>query len=883
MRNETSSRSHARLRALLTRRAVQAWLLFLIGCALVVQRAHFTADLSAFLPRAPSAEQRVLVDQLRDGVISRLILVAIEGGDAATRADISRGMAATLRRDPRFVAVNNGESVGQARDERFVFAHRYVLSPAVTPQHFSTQGLHRALGESLDLLSSSAGLMTKALLPRDPTGETMAIVSQFDGEAQPALQDGVWASRSGQRAVLVAQTSGAGSDTDAQEAAISAIHAAFDAATKSRPHAASYRLLLTGPGVFSVRTRDAIKHDVERLSSLSLGLIVGLLLLVYRSPRTLALGLVPVVSGIAAGLAATSLVFGTIHGLTLGFGTTLIGEAVDYSIYLFVQSARPDASRQGRMPARSSDAVRAWIGAYWPTIRLGMLTSVCGFASMLFSGFPGLVQLGVYSIAGLVAAATVTRYVLPHLHERAVAVRDLSRLGAALARAARIAPRLRWPFAALMIGAVAVLALHRGQLWSQELAALSPVPASSQALDAALRADVGAPDVRYLVVISGPTEQRVLEDSEKIAARLQPLVDSGVLAGFESPSRYLPSDAVQRARLASLPPADVLEARMRAAAADQAIELKPDVFAPFIADVEQARNAPLLTRADLRGTSMGLAVDALLTERSGKWQAVLSLRAPSATKAPAPAAATATTLAASAAQQAANADANADTNADANEPSLDAGRIEAAVAAAGVPGALFIDLKREADALYVGYVREDIRLSLIGLAVIVVLLAASLRDAGRVAGTLAPLLAAVLVVTAGFALAREPLTILHLIGLLLIVAIGSNYALFFNLPQSASHSASSDAPHSIAPQTLVSLLIANLATVAGFGLLALSHVPMLESFGLTVGPGAMLALLFSAILAPRNAQASEARMRPARASHAAAATADAPRRRTSSP
>jgi predicted exporter len=134
---------------------------------------------------------------------------------------------------------------------------------------------------------------------------------------------------------------------------------------------------------------------------------------------------------------------------------------------------------------------------------------------------------------------------------------------------------------------------------------------------------VGAPDVRYLVVISGPTEQRVLEDSEKIAARLQPLVDSGVLAGFESPSRYLPSDAVQRARLASLPPADVLEARMRAAAADQAIELKPDVFAPFIADVEQARNAPLLTRADLRGTSMGLAVDALLTERSGKWQAVL--------------------------------------------------------------------------------------------------------------------------------------------------------------------------------------------------------------------------------------------------------------------
>ncbi len=859
------NRSAAFLRALSRRRAVQLWLLFLIGCAIVVQRAHFTADLSAFLPRAPSAEQRVLVDQLRDGAISRLILAGIEGGDAATRAGISRSMAAKLRRDPRFVSVHNGENVTQARDERFVFEHRYALSPAVSPQRFSAEGLHRALGDSLDMLSSSAGLMTKALLPRDPTGEVMAIVGQFDGEAQPASKDGVWVSRDGTRAVLVAQTAGAGSDTDAQESAIAAVRAAFDAARRAQPHAASYRLLLTGPGVFSVQTRDMIKHDVERLSAMSVALIVGLLLLVYRSPRTLVLGLVPVFSGIAAGLAATSLIFGTIHGLTLGFGTTLIGEAVDYSIYLFVQSARPGMPARPPASERASDSIGAWIAAYWPTIRLGMLTSICGFASMLFSGFPGLVQLGAYSIAGLVAAAVVTRYVLPHLHHRAVAVRDLSRVGAALARAARVAPRLRWPFAALMIGAIAVLALHRGQLWSHELSALSPVPASSQALDAALRADVGAPDVRYLVVVSGASEQTVLEGAEKIAARLQPLVDSGVLAGYESPSRYLPSDATQRARQASLPSANVLDARMRSAVADQSIEVKPGVFAPFIADVEHARNAPLLTRADLRGTSMGLAVDALLTERAGRWQAVLSLRAPRAPNA----------------LNALNAP-NVSVAPSANEASLDANRIETAVDEPGVPHALFVDLKRQADALYVNYVHEDIRLSLAGLIVIIALLAFALRDARRVIGTLAPLLAAVLVVAAAFALAREPLTILHLIGLLLIVAIGSNYALFFNRcnegTAEGSGESSSHATHTIAPQTLVSLLIANLATVAGFGLLALSHVPMLESFGLTVGPGAMLALLFSAILAPRDAQVSGAPARPRQASASAVTTAAQHRR-----
>jgi predicted exporter len=819
---------------LLRQRAVLAWLVFLLACAMVISRTSFTADLSAFLPRSPSAGQRVLVDQLRDGLVSRLILVGIEGGDAPGRAALSRRIAASLRGDAQFASVNNGEPVSEERDQRFIFEHRYVLSPAVTPQRFSAEGLHQALGDSLDLLASSAGMFTKALLPRDPTGEVTALVNRLDSGAQPSSQDGVWVSRDGRRAVLVVQTAGAGSDTDAQARAVATLRSAFDAAAQALPNPSSYHLLMTGPGVFSVETRDNIKHDVARLSAVSLVLIVALLLVVYRSPLTLVLGLLPVLSGVVAGLASVSLAFGTVHGLTLGFGTTLIGEAVDYSIYLFVQSsqvqgqtqgqARGATSAAGSSSARAADALREWIAVYWPTIRLGVLTSVCGFASMLFSGFPGLVQLGLYSIAGLTTAALVTRFVLPHLRGARFAIRDVSPLGAALARVTAAAPRLRWVLIVLLLGSVATLAFHRQHLWSHELSALSPVSRQSQLLDESLRADVGAPDVRYLVVISGATQQAVLEGAEKVSAQLQPLVDRGVLAGFESPALYLPSEAAQRARLASLPPADVLTARMRAAVANQSISVKPDVFAPFIADVEAARQQPLLQRADLRGTSMALAVDALLTERAGRWSAMLSLRAPANAQTTQPAAPLDT----------------------AGEPSLDADTIRAAVARAHVPDALFVDMKAEADRLYVNYVREDIHLSLAGLAAIVVLLLIALRSPQRVVRTLAPLVAAVLVVSAGLALAGEQLTILHLIGMLLIVAVGSNYALFFNKPGYTW----SGAGEGIAPQTLVSLLIANLATVAGFGLLSLARVPLLKAFGLTVGPGAILALLFSAILAP---------------------------------
>ncbi|MGZ5194663.1 MAG: MMPL family transporter, partial [Ramlibacter sp.] len=281
--------------------AIALWLAFLVACIGIISRTQFTADLSAFLPRSPTPEQRLLMDQLRDGVASRLILVGIEGADAPTRARLSRQTAQHLRADPAFVAVNNGEPVNNERDRAFLFDNRYLLSPAVTPQRFSVEGLHAAIGDSIDLLASPAGLLVKSLLPRDPTGEMVRLLDQFDSGSAPASIGGAWASRDGTRALMLVQTRAAGSDTDAQEQAMAAIRRAFDGAAASAPSA---KLLMTGPGVFSVTSRESIKSQVSRLSVISLLLIAALLLVVYRSPTALALGLLPVASGALAGVAA---------------------------------------------------------------------------------------------------------------------------------------------------------------------------------------------------------------------------------------------------------------------------------------------------------------------------------------------------------------------------------------------------------------------------------------------------------------------------------------------------------------------------------------------------------------------------------------------------
>jgi predicted exporter len=293
-------------------------------------------------------------------------------------------------------------------------------------------------------------------------------------------------------------------------------------------------LELSGPGVFSVAARGTIKQQVMRLSILSTALITLLLLWVYRSFRALVLGLIPVASGALAGIAAVALGFGAVHGITLGFGVTLIGESVDYSIYLFIQSQQRTST-------------------LWPTIRLGVLTSIVGFASLLPSAFPGLAQLGLFSISGLVAAALVTRYVLPNLLPPKLDIRDLTPLGIGLAAALQRVKTPRALLLAIPILAAIALYTHRGPVWNTELSALSPVSKADQALDAMLRSDIGAPDVSYLVVISGPDQESVLRAAEALAAPLDDLVEKGVIAGFESPARYLPSMGTQRARQESLP------------------------------------------------------------------------------------------------------------------------------------------------------------------------------------------------------------------------------------------------------------------------------------------------------------------------------------------
>jgi predicted exporter len=596
---------------------------------------------------------------------------------------------------------------------------------------------------------------------------------------------------------MVVRMAAGGAQTDAQEDALRATRALFAAA---QPGAAT--LTVSGPAVFAVEARAAIVTAAVRLSLLGGALTLGLLSYVYRSLSAVLLGLAPIASGALVGVAAVALGFSTVHGLTLGFGITLIGEAVDYAIYLFVQLGDGNSAAQRA----------TWLRQFWPTIRLGMLTSLCGFAALLFSGFPGLAQLGLYSLTGLLTAALVTRHVLPRLLPPSYRMRDLGAWGSRLRDIARSAHswRGRVPAAiALAVAALLVLVVNGDHLWQQELASLSPVPAESQQRDAALRAELGTSEVAQAVIVSARDRESALQEAERAAAALGPLVEAGAIGGFESPARFLPSAASQARRRDALPDATTL--RKRLGAALEGLPLQASRLAPFVADVEAAKNAPPLTVASLQGTSFAPLVESLLLESDGGWHALLPLRAT-------------------------------------EEGRVDLPAVRDALARANVDSARVLDLKSESDALYRAYLRETVRLALFGLVAMVALLCFALRSPGRLVSVMAPLLLAVACTMALLCATGRQLSLLHVVGLLLLIAVGSNYALFFDGARRGTSVLDT-------PSTYASIALACLATVVGFGVLAFAGVPVLVALGETVAIGGVLALGFSALLSGPAARA----------------------------
>ena len=199
----------------------------------------------------------------------------------------------------------------------------------------------------------------------------------------------------------------------------------------------------------------------------------------------------------------------------------------------------------------------------------------------------------------------------------------------------------------------------------------------------------------------------------------------------------LPSRAVQQARQAALPDAATAQANLDKAL--HGLPFRSSTFAPFAQEIATAKQQPLLDRDAFQGSNLGLKLDSFLLQRDGGWTLMLPLRGVK-----------------------------------------DGQAIEQGIRHLTETPFVLLDMKTESEQMFHDYRHEAAKNAMLGALAIAVLLFVSLRSPRRVVEVLLPLVAAVVSVAACLVLTGHTLSIFHLIGLLLVVAVGSNYALFFD-------------------------------------------------------------------------------------------------------
>ena len=762
------------------------WLLVMtLGSAFALSSIPIQTELPLLLPSTGSLSQQLFVDQLQSGPSSRILLLGIQGAPSPLLAEASKKLAAAMRNDNQFLHVYNGEGQNLGSDQELLYQYRYLLSPKISPERFTTDRLRQSLEHRLQDLSNPLPAFFKKRIPEDPTGEFQNILSRWKSKNAMKVVHGVWFSTDEDLALLFAETATSGFDLDGQEAIQVFLTTTMkDIRTTLSSHSspAALELVRSGPSVFAVQARSVIQQDARWLSTLGGGFVIALLLVTYRSFTILFLSLVPLLTGLLVAGITVYLVFGFIHGMTLAFGATLIGVAIDYPLHACAH-------------LKSHESPKTAIQQVWPTIRLGATTTAIGYGAMLFSGFPGLSQLGLFAISGLLTAAAATRWILPTLAP------------------GKVKPPLPWatwlplqpgdsklmllvPIS--MILSFMYLSWSDRPFWEVDIANLSPVPQTLRDRDAWLRKELGAPAVRDMMVVIAPDDQQVLEQSETLKTTLDQLVSQKHLSGYEMAADYLPSMKAQISRQQALPDENSLKRHL--IEAQQDLPFKQGLFEPFIESITQAKNLRPLDFQALQPTPLGTKIQSLLYPHQEQWVGTILLR---------------------------------DVN--------DRQALQQALQTGSLSSVHYLDLKTESNSMVTTYREEVTRYLLMGIGFLILILCLGLQSFSKVATVLLPIAGSIMLDLGILHALGERLSLFHLASLLLVFGIGLDYTLFYQRP----HHTTTERQ-----QTISAIFVCSLTTITIFGLLACSETPVLHGIGLTAFLGALLCFVFAAICSP---------------------------------
>jgi len=735
---------------------------------------NFKTDISDFFFQGDSPETALVAGKMQSGALSRQYLLLIERKD--TQADITS--FAQEFQDMLLDVPQVKHVLNNATDISILERLGASYSPFAVALYSVTPEV------DMPLLFSD-----KALKERARSIKQMLLSQQFLG-LQPVLyQDPMllmmdWFKKLPNTAVsgggkdfvgLTVETSVTGLDARAQRVIYDAIKQSF---TKiNAAHQQKFTLRITGVPLFAMQIQQQVSKDVTLVSLISIILMVLLFLITFRSLRGLAWVSFVLLSSVAMASIITSLFFGYLHGLTIAIGSTLIGVCIDYPIHTIVHAAS----------AKSKEGAQASIRHIWPSLLLGGLTTGVGYIALSFAEHPGMQQLALFAGVGIVTALLLSRYILPGMMHGHI---EQVRVGINLHIWLQVIKKHGSVFrTVILLGCFvwSIWALPNLQ-WTDDLSKLSPSLTTLRAEDKAIRNQLSSIEAGRFILIQGNSLEQALRLNESVFQQLSALKDKGAVQSFYSLYPWLASEALQQRNIEVFNQA---KTGKQIITWRQALETE-GLSVELLGDLSKYNNG-IMTLDTLKALPVQYMFENMYVQSEQgvilmNWLGVHDVAA---------------------VQQALK----------------------------NVQGARYVSQKAIVNKLSEDYRKQTVYMLQLGLLAILILLFLRFKNLWVALKLLAPAAVATLLIASAWSTFGVPMGMLHLIGLLLVIAICVDYAIFiFENRVEDIH------------RTFQAILVSALTTITAFASLAFADNPALQAMAWTVAPGVFLGFLLCPLL-----------------------------------
>ena len=428
----------------------------------------------------------------------------------------------------------------------YYFSHRFQLLTQQQADSLKNGELEQMIDQAEQQLYNAFSYATSTLIAKDPLllypQNLQALAPKQALEVQQGILIAKLAAQvptqdSSPKFVAIVMVKGLGSafNPKVQEQQVAVLKQAFD---KLMLEDNEIEILKAGALFHAVAATISAKSEV---TSLGLASLIGVSLLVwlaFRSFMPLAIALLTISSSMLVAIVMTLLIFSELHLLTLVFGTSLIGIAIDYSFHFYCE-------RLNKPKATANQVIQG----IFPAISLALITSVLAYSAIGLAPFPGMQQVAIFCASGLVSAYITIILAYPLLASGKLPNGD-QRLKFADSYLQKINDLLShlnakgWSL--LLITSLLISGLGITMLTADDdIRNLQQSPPEILEQESTLRKLLSGGTDNQFLLVRGDSEQALLQNLQALAPRLNSAVEKMLIGNAFSLNNYLPSHKQQ--------------------------------------------------------------------------------------------------------------------------------------------------------------------------------------------------------------------------------------------------------------------------------------------------------------------------------------------------